>query len=207
MELEAWEGKFEEFVGGVGCDAAHDLGHVRRVVAWARAIGEEEGARMGVVIPAAWLHDCVVVKKDSLRRREASRLAAKKAGAFLRRLGYPEVAEIEHAIEAHSFSGGIEPATLEAEVVQDADRLDALGAVGIARCMMLGGAMGSAIYDAQEPFPQTRALDDAANVVDHFYAKLLLLESTMRTGAGRREARRRTRFMREYLAQLDSEIG
>jgi uncharacterized protein len=113
------------------------------------------------------------------------------------------------AIEAHSFSANIKPRTREAMVVQDADRLDALdalGAVGIARCLMLGGAMGRPLYDPDESFPNARTLDDAANVLDHFYVKLLHLSSTMTTPAGQAEARRRTKFMREYLRQLGWEI-
>jgi uncharacterized protein len=115
--------------------------------------------------------------------------------------------EIVHAIEAHSFSAGIAPRTLEAKVVQDADRLEALGAVGLARCLMLGGALGRPLYAAEDPFCAQRPPDDRAATVDHFFAKLLRLEATMQTESGRREARRRTEYLREFLAQLRREIG
>jgi uncharacterized protein len=91
--------------------------------------------------------------------------------------------------------------------VQDADRLDALGAVGIARCLMLGGALGKALYDPDAPFPQQRPPDDTRNVIDHFYVKLLKLADTMHTRAGKAEAAQRTIFMREFLRQLSHEIG
>ncbi|MBA3472607.1 MAG: hydrolase, partial [Rubrobacter sp.] len=84
--------------------------------------------------------------------------------------------------------------------------LDALGAVGIARCLMLGGAMGRPLYDPDEPLPDARTPDDASNVLDHFYVKLLHISSTMATAAGQAEAHRRTEFMREYLRQLGGEI-
>src|SRR6476469_4554924 len=180
-EIAQWEERFAVFLAGeTAGDAAHDEGHVRRVVANARALAEVEGADLAVVLPAAWLHDCVSVAKSSPQRSSASKLAAKRAGEFLRGEGYPaeHIAAIEHAIVAHSFSAGVPPQTLEAKVVQDADRLDALGAVGIARTLMLGGANGAPLYDLSEPFPVARAADDRTSVIDHFFTKLLKLGDT-----------------------------
>lgn len=210
--LSDWEGRLEQFVrAGLAeaSDPAHDLAHVRRVVANARRLAAAEGADLDVVLPAAWLHDCVVLPKDSEQRAQASRLAAERAGAFLRRAGYPAdpIPAIEHAIAAHSFSAAIPPQTLEAQVVQDADRLDALGAIGIARTLLLGGAMGKPLYDDDEPLPQIRPPDDGKNVIDHFYVKLLRLAGMMHTAAGRREGERRTRLMRLYLDELGRELS
>lgn len=208
--LAVWEPVFEEFLlHAAPADAAHGLGHVRRVVTTARRLAEAEGARLAVVVPAAWLHDGVLVPKDAPDRHRASALAAKRAGALLREAGYPEplVPAVEHAIEAHSFSAGIEPRTLEAAVVQDADRLDALGAVGIARTFLVAGALGSALAHPTDPFPTRRPPDDRRFAVDHFYAKLLTLAGTMRTAAGRAEAERRTAFLRTFLHQLADEFG
>ncbi len=192
-----------------GGDAAHDLAHIRRVVANAQALAATEGARLEVVLPAAWLHDCVAVPKDSPLRASASRLAAAQAGRWLTEWGWPPalLPEVAHAIEAHSFSAGIAPRTLEAQVVQDADRLDALGAAGLARCLMLGGELGRPLYAAVDPFCDKRVPDDRVSCVDHFYTKLLKLESTMQTAAGRSEARGRTEYLRGFLAQLKQEIG
>lgn len=208
-DLSLWEPRFERFVARGSVDAAHGLSHVRRVVAAARRLALSEGARPEVVIPAAWLHDCVVIPKDDPRRGTASAAAARKAGEFLRRCAYPdaEIPAVEHAVEAHSFSAGVAPRTLEARVVRDADRLDALGAIGVARALMLGGAMERDLYDPGEPFPQTRTPDDTAYVLDHFHTKLLGLADEMKTEAGRDEAHQRTSFMREYLRQLGREIG
>lgn len=189
-------------------DAAHDLEHIRRVVANARQLAASEGAELAVVLPAAWLHDCVVLPKNSDRRSQASRLAAETAGVFLRQAGYPDrfIPAIEHAIAAHSFSAGIQPRTLEAKVVQDADRLDALGAIGIARTLMLGAEMGLPLYNPSEPLPVSRPPDERSYTIDHFFTKLLKLASMMQTDAGRCEGERRTRFMRAYLDQLAREI-
>lgn len=210
--LTDWEVRFEQFIGRTianGSDPAHDMGHIRRVVANARRLAAAEGAEMAVVLPAAWLHDCVVLPKDSPQRAEASRMAAEQAGRYLREEGYPEgyIPAIEHAITAHSFSAGIPPQTLEAKIVQDADRLDALGAIGIARTLLLGGTMGKPLYDADEPLPLTRVPDDRQNVIDHFYVKLLKLSDMMHTAAGREEGRRRTRLMTTYLEELGRELA
>jgi uncharacterized protein len=211
IDWSTWEPRFEEFLarGAAPPDPAHDLLHVTRVVALARALAAAEGARLEIVAPAAWLHDCVAVPKDAPARRDASRIAAGVAERFLRGAGYPErfLPAIAHAIAAHSFSGGIAPRTIEARVVRDADRLDALGAIGIARCLMLGGALGKPLYDPREPFPVARPPDDTANVLDHFSRKLLRLADTMQTAAGRVEAEARTAFMRQFLAQLGRELG
>jgi uncharacterized protein len=182
---------------------------VLRVVATARRLARLEGARLDVVLPAAWLHDCVVLPKDSPRRAQASRLAAEKAVAFLKESGYrPDCLEpIGHAIEAHSFSAQIRPQTIEARVVQDADRLDAIGAIGVARCLMLGAMMDTPLYDADEPFPTSRAPDDRVAIIDHFYTKLLKLNELMNTAAARSEANRRTRFMNVFLEQLRDELA
>lgn len=210
LDWSLWEPRFERFVEerSFVSDVAHDLAHVHRVVANARRLAGLEHARLEIVLPAAWLHDCVTVPKGHPQQDTASILATETASDFLCDIGYPAelIPDIRHAIEAHSFSARISPRTREAMVVQDADRLDAVGAIGIARCLALGGAMGRILYDPREPFPETRAPDDTSNILDHFYLKLLRLADTMNTAVGRIEARRRTTFMHEYLRQLGQEI-
>jgi uncharacterized protein len=204
-----WEPRLRQFAAAQpGADPGHGTVHLERVVATALRLAAEEGARAEIVLPAAWLHDCVHVAKDSPERVRASRLAADHASRFLEDAGYPTacLADIRHAIEAHSYSAGIAPRTLEARVVQDADRLDALGAVGIARCIAVGAALGRPLYEPDDPFCRSRAPDDAGASVDHFYSKLLKLADTMQTPAGRREAERRTAFVRAFLAELETEI-
>ena len=212
-EVGAWEARCEAFVRGrMGGDAAHDLAHVRRVVGWARRLAEAEGADLGVVVPAAWLHDCVAVAKDHPDRRHASRRAARVAADWLRDEGFPadRISAVAHAVEAHSFSAGVVPETAEARVVQDADRLDALGAIGLARCYATAGALGSALVHPRDPVPTeppARPLDDREWATDHVFVKLLGLPDTMQTAAGRREARRRAGFLRRFLAELARETA
>lgn len=204
-----WQEQFVTFLDvQMADDAAHDQAHIQRVVNSAIRLAEIEQADLNIVVPAAWLHDCVVVAKDSPQRSQASRLAAETAVSYLQSIDYPNqyLDGIAHAIEAHSFSAGIATRTIEAQVVQDADRLDAIGAIGIARCFMVGNAMGTAIYNENDPFCAERPPDDRHYSVDHFYAKLFTLVGTMKTEAGHIEAKRRTQFMRDFLVQLGTEI-
>lgn len=205
-----WETQFRHFLTHQNepTDAAHDVAHIQRVVANARRLAASEQAKLSIVLPAAWLHDCVHVAKNSPQRSQASRLAAARAAAYLTEAGYPadDIPAIAHAIEAHSFSAGIAPRTLEARVVQDADRLDALGAIGMARCFALGGSFGGSIYHPEEPFGGQRPLNDNLYSIDHFYLKLFKLVELMNTAAGRQEAQRRTEYMHTFLHQLRQEI-
>lgn len=209
MDFTGWASLFELFLKGqMASDAAHDLSHVRRVVHNATRLAEAEEAALAVVLPAAWLHDCVVVPKDSPLRSRASRLAAETAVNFLQSQPYPQqyLGGIAHAIAAHSFAAQIPPQTIEAKVVQDADRLDAIGAIGIARAFSIGGQLGRPIYDASDPFCQKRTPDDSVASVDHFYTKLFKLAGMMQTEAGRREARIRAARMQQYLDWLAVEL-
>ena len=189
-------------------DAAHDISHVKRVVRNCFYLTDKERANSQITIPAAWLHDCVAVAKDHPDRARSSVLAAEAGTAFLAEISWPEetLPLIYHAIEAHSFSAGIPPDTLEARVVQDADRLDSLGAIGIARCLLVGGHLGRPLCHHEDPFCERRDPDDARYTIDHFYTKLFKLPQTMQTEAGREEAGRRVALMENYLDNLRQEI-
>ena len=210
IELARWQQVFESWIVAAGAgDAAHDPAHVRRVVANATWLGRTESAAAEVVLPAAWLHDCVIVPKSSPERKQASRLAAAEAVRRLREAGYPAAfhARIAHAVEAHSFSAGIAPASLEAKIVQDADRLDAIGMIGVARCFYTAGRMGSALYDPEDPRAERRPLDDAAYALDHFRTKLLKLKDGFQTETGAAFAAERTRRIAEFVVLFETEIG
>ncbi len=189
-------------------DPAHDLLHFKRVVKIAKSICEKEQAQAEIVIPAAWLHDFVIVPKNDPRRKIASQLSAEAAVQFLKEISYPEkyFQDIAHAIAAHSFSANIEPKTLEAKIVQDADRLDGLGAIGIARCFATAGLLKRPFYNEDDPFCEQRTADDQQFTVDHFYAKLFKVANSLKTDAGRIEGIRRVDVMKNYLQELSSEI-
>ena len=210
MDATLFESKFSEFIAKQQIhDAAHDLNHIKRVVKTAKRLARAEQADLAIVLPAAWLHDCVSFPKDHPDNKRASVLAADKALAFLSSIGYPSqhLDDIHHAICAHSYSANIDTKSLEAKIVQDADRLDGLGAVGVSRCMLVAGKLGSKLYHDDDPFCQSRTPDSKLAAVDHFYEKLFKTAQTMKTRAGQQEAERRVQFMLSFLQQLESEIG
>jgi uncharacterized protein len=210
MDARALQSRCMAFLAErMNTDPAHDLSHVRRVVNNSLYLTDIEGANVLITVPAACLHDCVAIPKDAPNRSQASRLSADEAVRFLESVDYPAgwLGEVHHAVEAHSFSAGIAPRTLEARIVQDADRLEALGAIGIARCLLTGASMGTDLYDSRDPFCDRRPPDDRQYTVDHFYTKLFKLPGTMQTRAGREEAVRRVAYMRAFLRELAQEIG
>jgi uncharacterized protein len=190
-------------------DAAHDISHVQRVAHNVEFLTQAENANVWVTLPAAWLHDCVAVAKDSPLRSKGSVMAAEAAVEYLSGTEYPAdlLPELHHAIESHSYSANIPTRTLEARIVQDGDRLDSLGAIGIARCLLVGGKLNRPLCDHEDPFCDSRAPDDAQFTLDHFYAKLLKLPTAMKTEAGKQEAERRADLMREYLENLRFEMS
>jgi uncharacterized protein len=200
---------FLDFLTASGsADSAHDINHIERVVATATQLGREEGAELDILLPAAWLHDCVAVAKDHPQRKQASLLAADRAVQFLQQIDYPpqHLAAIHHAIVAHSFSANVTPVTVEAKVLQDADRMDALGAIGIARCLLVGGKLDRQLYSRLDPLCELREPDDDVYTIDHFFTKLLTLGESMQTQAAKMEAARRSHYMRGFLIQLQSEL-
>ena len=193
----------------IPADAAHDINHIRRVVKNVRYLTDIEDANPLVTLPSAWLHDCVAVPKDSPLRSQGSRLAAEAATGFLAEISYPDelLPEVYHAIEAHSYSAAVPVRSKEAAIVQDADRLDSLGAIGIARCLLVGGKLNLQLTSQEDPFCDQREPDDSQFTIDHFYAKLFKLPDTMQTEAGRAEAQRRARLMQRYLDDLRQEMA
>ena len=192
----------------VPADAAHDINHVRRVVKNVIYLSDIENVNSLVTLPSAWLHDCVAVAKNSPLRAQGSRLAAESATEFLAGISYPEelLPDVFHAIEAHSFTAAIATRSREAAVVQDADRLDSLGAIGIARCLLVGGKLNLQLLSQDDPFCEQREPDDSQFTIDHFYAKLFRLPDTMKTEAGKAEAQRRAKLMQRYLDDLRKEM-
>lgn len=187
-------------------DAAHDLEHALRVALWTLRCGPELPAPLAVA--AALLHDAVRVPKHHPERPREGERSAEHARERLLALGFAaeEADAAAVAIRDHGFSRGAEPEGPLGRALQDADRLDALGAVGLARLFATGAAMGAAFFDPDDPWARRRALDDRARSLDHFSTKLLRLPGLMRTDAGRREAETRVRIMRDYLTALGREL-
>ena len=192
-------------------DGSHDLSHLTRVWQSARLLAEdeEEGANLQLLAAAVLLHDCVHVEKGSPLRDQASRLSAERAGEALRKLGWEscDIEIVTDAVLSHSYSAGLVPTTPEARILQDADRLDAIGLVGVARCFYTAGRLGSRLYQPDDPAGKDRALDDKSYALDHFPKKLLALATGFNTLAGRRMARQRHAYLQEFYNAFLLELG
>ncbi len=190
-------------------DPAHDFEHTIRVYKNAKKICKKEKANEKLVLSAALLHDIVSYPKSDKRSKTSSIKSATKSKQILEKLDFSkeEIAIISDAIRDHSFSQNKIPKTLEGKILQDADRLDALGAIGIARVFATGGSLKRPFYNIHDPFCKKRIPNDKTWTVDHFFAKLLKLESLMNTKSGKVEAKKRTKIIKEFLNQLKQEIS
>ena len=191
-------------------DASHDISHCQRVWKTARQIMAQESVPVNslVVLAACYLHDVVVLPKDHPQRATASSLAAAKARTVLAEMGFPGelIDNVCHSVASHSYSAGITPQTIEARVVQDADRMEALGAIGLARVFYTAGVLRQKMFDPQDPKALYRELDDRRFALDHFELKLLRLADTMQTDAGRTMAQRNADYLRAFAAKLLREL-
>jgi uncharacterized protein len=190
-------------------DAAHDLGHMLRVARLALRLAEAEGADAEVCVAAGLLHDLVFRPKNHPESPLTAQLAAELVPRWCEATAGLETraTAIAAAVASHSWSGGGTPATLEAAVVQDADRLEALGAIGVARVFATGASFGAGLWHPEDPWGEARALDDKAWSLDHFARKLLKLAAEMKTRSGRDLAESRQGPMLAYLEALRAELG
>lgn len=191
-----------------GTDGAHDASHLERVWSNARSLlPHYPQADALVVMAACYLHDLVNLPKNHPERHLASARSAELARTRLAALDFPadKLDAVAHAIEAHSFSAAVPARTLEAQIVQDADRLDALGAVGLARLFYIAGCMGSSLAHPDDPLASGRALDDRRYALDHIEVKLARLPGMMQTAAGRALGERRLASLAQFRAQFAAE--
>jgi len=192
----------------MGNDSAHDFEHIKRVYNNAKKLAIKEKANTNLVLSAVLLHDIVSYPKSDSRSKTSSVKSSQDAKKILK--NYPftndEIKIITDAIKDHSFSRKKTPKTLVGKILQDADRLDAIGAVGIARVFAVGGAEHRPFYNTEDPFCSKREPNDQKWTLDHFFRKLLLLEDLMSTKSAKIEAKRRTKILTNYLSELKKEI-
>jgi len=169
---------------------SHGLDHIRRVVSLCEVIGKEENADMMVLLPAALLHDIArpTETQEGVPHEEAG---ARMAERYLRSIAYDEenIRNITHAIRTHRYRSIRKPETLEARILSDADKLDAMGATGIARTFIRAGEHHGEIQDA----------------VFHMHDKLLNLNGLMYTQTAKRLAEKRHRYLCTFLETLEEE--
>ena len=189
-------------------DVAHDFQHVMRVYKNAEKLCKQEKANEKLVLSAVLLHDVISYPKSDKRSKFSSLHSAKKSKQILKKYNFSdkEILIISDAIRDHSFSQNVIPQTLEGKILQDSDRLDAIGAIGIARVFATGGSLNRPFYNSDDPFCKTRIPNDKSWTLDHFFQKLLKLESQMNTKSGKSEAKKRAKILQLFLNQLKQEL-
>lgn len=214
FDVRKWEEVFIDYflnLDGEMNDGSHDLSHFRRVYHTAAQIADDIPNQTDplVILASAYFHDIVSLPKNHPDNNKSSRYAAIKAREILQSMGFPQdkLDSVAHAIEAHSFSAGIPPQTLEAEIIQDADRMESLGALGVMRTFYVSGRLGRPPYDPDDLYAKRRPLDDKNFGLDHFYVKLFKLPSLLKTEGGRCIARKRTEFLHDFIDCLDADLA
>ncbi len=189
-------------------DPAHDFSHVLRVVASARSIAAAEGADVHVATTAALLHELFNHPKGHPESHLSGDVCAEHARALLGAEGADAMfsERVADAIRTHAFSRGFTPSAIEGKVLQDADRLDAIGAIGIARCFATCATMKRPFYAPDDPLCVARTPDDKLWGADHFFTKLLRIPAQLHTATARAMAEARADAMRVFLEQLGREI-
>ena len=194
-------------------DPCHDFNHILRVLNLGIKIGKKEKADLDVVVPAILFHDTVVYRKDLPESRNETNESAEVAGTVLRDIKKFPQEKIEHVqtcIRECSFSKGIVASTIEGKVVQDADRLESIGAISIMRTFTSGGQMNRLLYFPDDPFRENSQLPSypqpLPSSLDLFYARLLLIGGSMRTETGKKMAARRAKFLETFLKELRKEL-
>lgn len=201
-------------------DSGHDETHLIRVTRDAIRFGVKtvkvgdnvftHHVDLDVLIPACILHDLVNYPKNHPLRSKASYESGKLAVRELEEL-IPFKSDTQHviiwnAIESHSWSAGIEPTSLEGQALQDADRIEALGRIGIARLFSVGGSLNRALWHPTDPLAKNRELDELAYTLDHVSVKLGKLHKTMKTDIGKEVALNRTMVIGEFIKDLMIEM-
>lgn len=189
-------------------DPSHDFEHVTRVMNMAIRIAKSVNADLDIVIPAALFQDTVVYRKDSPESRNECDESAEFAAKILEQTdGYPKekIEAVKTCIRQCSFTKGIVPELLESKVLQDADMLEATGAISVLRTFSSCGQMNRPFYNRENPLSEEHEKDYASGV-GLFYRRLLVVEKRLHTDLAKKIAKKRTEFLRQFLEQLKDEL-
>lgn len=190
-------------------DPSHDFQHIFRVLRIAEKIATDESADLDIVVPAALFHDIINYPKNDPRAKNSSTESAEITKQLLGKIGeYPKekIFYVWTAIDSCSFSKGIRPDLLEAKILQDADGLEATGALSIMRTFASSGIMKRTFYDPEDPMAKRREFDDRSYALDLFFTRLLKVIDRMHTVSARKIAKRRTVFLGKFLKELTEEL-
>ena len=190
-------------------DVSHDFEHTLRVLSNAEKISRAEGGDLDIIIPAALYHDLIVYPKDSSHKNKSQEESAESAGIILNNTDYfpkEKIKKVKICISECSFSKGIMPTLLESKILQDADGLEATGAISIMRTYSSAGQMKKPFYNPQDPFCKNRSPEAQNFALDLFYERLLKVADRMHTQTAREIAKRRTEFLRYFLEEFKLEL-
>ena len=190
-------------------DVSHDIHHALRVLSNTEMIAETEGGDCDIIIPAALFHDLIVYPKnhpDKHRSQEESALQAEKILRSIHEYPQDKIKHVTMCIRECSFSKGIVPGLLESKILQDADGLEATGAISIMRTYSSTGQMQWPFYNATDPFREKRQPDPSRFALDLFYKRLLKVTERMHTKTAQKIAKRRTDFLHDFLAEFKLEL-
>lgn len=196
----------EKFQDG---DAAHDIYHTLRVLKNAEFIASKENRDLDIIIPAALFHDIICYPKNNEKSKYSSDESADFATSVLEKLtDYPKdkISKVHTSISQCSFSKGIIPELFEARILQDADRLEATGAISIMRTFASAGLMNSKLYNFEDPFCKERNPDSLQYALDLFYNRLLIVKDVMHTETAKNLAENRTNILYDFLNALEEEL-
>ena len=213
--LDSWEQRFISYLEThhQTDDGSHDLYHFKRVWRTAQKLLQEERveANLLVILAAAYFHDIVSLPKNHPEASQSSRLSAEKVADIFHEhfKDFPEdkIENVQHAVLTHSFSANIPPQSIEAKILQDADRMEAIGAIGVARVFYTAGLLNKQLFHPEDPLGNNRILNDKEYALDHFQQKLLKLPAMMQTEAGRKMAEQKAGYLRDFMLQMDAEIN
>ncbi len=190
-----------------GNEGAHDFDHVLRVLRLAERVGTAEGADMEIVRIATLLHD--IYRSQEMQGGGChAQAGAERVRQILSGWASEKVEAVAHAIEAHRFRGGVRPKTLEAQVLYDADKLDSIGAIGVARAYMIAGKLGQRLWTE---VPEDASAEKNPLTAEHsapieFEVKLRKVKDSLFTATAKEIAQERHRFMAEFFARLEEEV-
>lgn len=197
----------EKFKDG---DSAHDINHTLRVLKNAEYIANKENGDLDIIIPSALFHDIICYPKDSEKSKDSSLESANFASEILKTLPeYPKdkIEKVHTCIKECSFSKGITPKLHESKILQDADRLEATGAISIMRTFASAGMMNSELYNTNDPFCENREPESIKYALDLFYNRLLIVKDKMNTYTAKEIATKRTKTLYNFLEDLKEELS
>jgi uncharacterized protein len=190
-------------------DPSHDFEHALRVLSNSERISKEEKGDFDIIVPAALFHDLVVYPKNHPDKNKSQEESARVTEEILRTLSlFPKdkIEKVKTCIKECSFSNKIIPDLLESRILQDADRLEATGAIAIMRTYSSTGQMKRPFYNSRDPFCKNRKPDALKFALDLFYERLLKVTGRMHTKTARKIAKRRTKFLINFLKEFKLEL-